>query len=292
MHPWVISFFCEALSLPEPWRNCRIQHSRGVWISMLGEFQIPLQTEYQEARMKRGEKRCLVRFQPFFEFLWYPRLPDKWRFVTLETRKKTVAGWDLFGLGRYFEHLPGGAEGPRYSGWNMLELKLPQSNDGLFKSIIFGVYILLWAGIRSFYMLLWAGIRNYVPLHFENLVSTSNVFIKAIPFLPLNPLRLLVHTWEVDVLPLVTRRTLKADHIGMGWGLSFPWSSPWGTGLTVSVEASRWSHHGKPGVWGVISWNGLRPAGMQLNGTNAQKEWQAPASGPLGGGLGAGNEFF
>ena len=46
------------------------------------------------------------------------------------------------------------------------------------------------------------------------------------------------------------------------------------------------------GVWGVISWNGLRPAGMQLNGTNAQKEWQAPASGPLGGGLGAGMSFF
>jgi len=49
----------------------------------------------------------------------------------------------------------------------------------------------------------------------------------------------------------------------------------------------------KSGVWGaVISWNGLRPAGMQLNGTNAQKEWQAPASGPLGGGLGAGMSFF
>lgn len=27
-------------------------------------------------------------------------------------------------------------------------------------------------------------------------------------------------------------------------------------------------------VW-ALSWNGLRPAGMQLNGTNAQKEWQA-----------------
>ena len=35
------------------------------------------------------------------------------------------------------------------------------------------------------------------------------------------------------------------------------------------------SPRGSRGVWVVISWNGLRPAGMQLNGTNAQKEWQA-----------------
>lgn len=46
------------------------------------------------------------------------------------------------------------------------------------------------------------------------------------------------------------------------------------------------------GGLGVVSWNGLRPAGMQLNGTNAQKEWQAPAARPLGGSLALGWVFF
>ena len=43
-----------------------------------------------------------VRFQPFYGFFWYPRLADKWHFVTLETRQKTrrrlrfVWAWEKF----------------------------------------------------------------------------------------------------------------------------------------------------------------------------------------------------
>ena len=161
-------------------------------------------------------KGAKTMFGSFSAIFWIPLVSQTPRQMTLcyprDEKKKRSQVETCLGLGDISNTFLEVQKGRDISGWNMLELKLPQSNDGLFKSIIFGVYILLWAGIRSFYMLLWAGIRNYVPLHFENLVSTSNVFIKAIPFLPLNTLRLLVHTWEVDVLPLVTRRTLKADH--------------------------------------------------------------------------------
>ena len=57
--------------------------------------------KHQKARMKRDKNDVWFLFSHFMDS-WYPRLPDKWRFITLETRKKTVAGWDLFGLGRYF----------------------------------------------------------------------------------------------------------------------------------------------------------------------------------------------
>ena len=76
------------------------------------------------------------------------------------------------------------------------------------------------------------------------------------PWTPLDSLstlgRWMCYHWSRGGLwKLITRGDKQCyPVIGMGWGLSFPWSSPWGTGLTVSVKASRWSHHGKPGGLG------------------------------------------
>ena len=116
MHPWVMSLLARPYRCWSPeeiaefniaevcesvrWENSKSLHKPNI-------------KKHQKARMKRDKNDVWFLFSHFIDS-WYPRLPDKWRFVTLETRKKTVAGWDLFGLGRYFEHLPGGAEGPRY----------------------------------------------------------------------------------------------------------------------------------------------------------------------------------
>ena len=59
-------FFCKALSLLEPWRNCRIQHSRGVWICMLENSK----SLYKPNIKKLEWKGTKTMFGSFSAILW------------------------------------------------------------------------------------------------------------------------------------------------------------------------------------------------------------------------------
>ena len=140
---------------------------------MLGEFQIPLQTEYQEARMKRGS---------FSAILWILLVSQTRRQMTLcyprdQTKNPSQVDEICLGLGEISNTFLEVQNGRDISGWNLLELKLPQSNDGLFRSIIFGAFICYEPALEIMYLYT---LRTWYLQCFHQ----SNVF------LPLNTLGL------------------------------------------------------------------------------------------------------
>ena len=144
MHPWVMSLFGQALSLLEPWRNCWIQHSRGVWICLLENSKSLYKPNINKLECK-GKKTMfdapaailwilLVSQTPRHLTLCYPR-DEKIKLSQVETCLGMERKIRLGEISNTFLE----ARGAERPSWNMLELKLPQSNDGLFKNIIFGV---------------------------------------------------------------------------------------------------------------------------------------------------------
>ena len=144
MHPWVMSLFGQALSLLEPWRNCRIQHSRGVWICMLENSKSLYKPKINKLEWKE-KKTMFGSFSAIFvDSFMVSQTP---RHLTLcyardvkikLSQVETCLGMERkIRLGEISNTFLEARKGRDVSGWNMLELKMPQSNDGLFKNIIF-----------------------------------------------------------------------------------------------------------------------------------------------------------
>lgn len=144
MHPWVMSLFGQALSLLEPWRNCWIQHSRGVWICLLENSKSLYKPNINKLECKAKKTMfdapaailwiLLVSQTPRHLTLCYPR-DEKIKLSQVETCLGMERKIRLGEISNTFLE----ARGAERPSWNMLELKMPQSNDGLFKNIRFGV---------------------------------------------------------------------------------------------------------------------------------------------------------